>query len=268
MKNRPLSQLAFASLFAFSAPLLSRAAENAAPAPAKSAAKSFELSWTTGRTPEIEEAFRMASVLRKRFTPTHPEVLAQEERIQQLVETAPWLVTIKSSGGPLSALLVETSRDNDHSLSVINAGQPGDLDTPLPPFELRNANWGSVLGVLGNLLEARGLSLKLAGSDTPNPSDSKNVVCVLRRNGPPPEAKGPPPTTFESFQLSEFIDSKQTVDVIVDAIRSAWALDPSHDPATLQVKFHPQTKLLFVSGPGSAITIARQVIAGLRKKLL
>ena len=102
-------------------------------------------------------------------------------------------------------------------------------------------------------------------SGAPDGRVSQSVVCVLRSTDSASDAKRASQPAFESYQLAEFIYADQTLEVIFDAIYTAWSIDPKHDPASLRLKFHPGTKLLFVSGPAPATTITRQVVAGLRK---
>ncbi len=229
----------------------------------------FQLSWSRHSTREFElaeEKFRAAERGFKQGNISAQEVEVLRSILETLHERIPYLFNLTSRGGSLREFLAVATGPEERSFTVINAGEPSDLDTPLPAFELRNSNWGTVMGVLGNILVARGFNLSMAGSDFPDPSVAKSIVCVLRRIEPSADEKRPTAPAFESFQLVDHIYEGQTVDVIVDAIRTAWELDPQHDAAALRLKFHPATKILLVSGPASATTIARQVVGGLRKK--
>lgn len=233
----------------------------------KSAPKKFEISYTTIDTPEFKSAYKKYTAFKKRFE--SGEVSKEEfEEIQFGLEAAerrlPNLIRIKSQGGPLSAFF-EAAGQGD-AFTVINTADPADLETPLPPFELKNSNWGTIIGVLGHLLNPRGLDLRFVGGDNPDPAAAKTVVCVLRRTDAASDAKRTARAELESFQIGDYIFKDQTMEVIVDAIRSAWELEPTNDPAALRIKFHAATKLLLVSGPAPATNIARQVIAGLKKK--
>ncbi|MEO6246427.1 MAG: hypothetical protein ABIQ12_13415 [Opitutaceae bacterium] len=227
----------------------------------------FLLYWTYSDSSEIEIATKRLDLAKQRFEAGN---LSQEELdesrivMERIYKNVPRLLTIRSGGGPLSAFLAAASKDHERTINLINAGDAADLETPLPPFVLRNVTWGTVLSVLDNFLQPRGLNLRFVGGDHPDPNHAKSVVCVLRHAENSPDANRPPQPVFESFQLGEFITAEQTVDAIVDAIRTAWELDPAHDAAALRVKFHPATKLLLVSGPGPAAGIAKQVVARLR----
>ncbi len=267
MKSSLLRLLAIVLLNPLASPLtrLAAAAEKAAPssAPAK-----FTLKWTRGSLPDLQFAQERLAAAEKRVKlGTVPEdvVSGLRHQVWEMERRAPYLLNLKSTGGPLSALVTAASSSGDMSFMVINAGEPADLETQLPAFELRNANWGTLMSVLENILLAQGLQLTLAGSDTPNPAESKSVVCVLRRIKSAPDEKRIYPSDFVSFQLAEHIFEGQSAEVIVDAIRSAWELEPNHDPNALRVKYHPATKILLVAGPGPATNIARQVVSGLRK---
>ena len=115
-------------------------------------------------------------------------------------------------------------------------------------------------------LIARELKLSIAGSDSPNPSESNSVVCVLRRD----RSWADPAATsrqseFESFSLADQLSAKLTIDDVSDAIQSAVKLAAGDPTGSLRIKFHPATKMLFVSGPEAATRIARQVVASLQK---
>ena len=233
------------------------------------AKEKFQLTWRDAEFPELQFAAKKYQLAQDRFKQGNisaEEVAGLQFNLESLEKRSPYLLNLTSKGGSLREFLAVATGPDERSFTVINAGEPSDLETPLPAFELRNANWGTVMGVLGNILVARGFNLSMAGSDFPDPSVAKSIVCVLRRIEPSADEKRPTAPAFESFQLVDHIYEGQTVDVIVDAIRTAWELDPQHDAAALRLKFHPATKILLVSGPASATTIARQVVGGLRKK--
>ncbi len=255
------------ALFSLLVPRLAAAEKSTSPDP-KNTPPKFQLSWTRLEPPELKfvaEKLKLADARYLTGTGSNEEVIGLRQDLERIEERAPYRFTIESKGGTLREFLAATSIGSEVTFTLVNAGEPVDLETALPPFNLRNVHWETVIEVLSNFLAARGLQLKLAGSDTSNPAESKSVICVLRRDRSFAEPNRPAPSEFDSFQLSEQIHDTQTVDVIVDAIRSAWELDPSRDPKALLLKFHPATKMLFVSGPGPATTIARQVIGGLRK---
>ena len=267
MKPSNLRSLAVVLFTSLALPLSARAASAGKAAPSATSAK-FTFSWSRGSLPEMTWARERHNALEKRFkmgNATEEEVSVLRQQLLELERRAPYLLNFKSNGGPLSALVAAASQSGEMSFTVINAGEPADLETPIPAFELRNANWGTLKGVLEEILFAQGFQLTLAGSDTPNPAESKSVVCVLRRVKSSPEEKRIYPSDFVSFQLAEHIFEGQSAEVIVDAIRSAWELEPNHDPNALRVKYHPATKILLVAGPGPATNIARQVVSGLRK---
>jgi hypothetical protein len=252
---------------------------------ASSSNKNFEISWTRAILPEEAFAREQLESLRQR----HSAGLATTEELSQITYQlkiaegrAPYLLTIRSKGGTLKEFFdVAAASSNDVALTVINAGDPADLDVKLPLFELRNAGWGTVISVLANFLATRGLQLNHAGGDNPNPSEARSVVCVLR---PTDEARALSrfaQPEFEAFQLAPYmIESPQVggkaqdVNVIVEAIWSAWSMTGAQMQSRsafewsdkhLRMKYHPATKMLFVSGPPNAIAIARQVISNLPK---
>jgi hypothetical protein len=248
-------------------PFMSLPAANAESAKAPAAnpnAKKFEFSVRSA--PAYEEAASALSALEVRLGRDAPQVAEQRERLRQLHGNTLLLINVRSAGGPLSAFLAESdlSRFGMGALTVINAGDPADLETELPPFNLRNSNWGTIVGVLSAFLNTRGLELKVAGSDNPNVAESKSVVCVLRRIGPSREFKSAQAPVFDSFQLAPSLEF-QSIDDIVAAIRLAWELDPSRKAADLQLKFHAPTAMLLVSGPPEAVQIAQKVVVNLKR---
>jgi hypothetical protein len=234
---------------------------------ADAAKEQFELTveraWPRGAPAELAGAldvYRLAKVRQA----SNEELQVLDSTIRRIEERMPYLLTIRSAGGPLSAFVRAAAKLDGISFELVNAAEPSDLETPLPQFNLRNANWGTVISVLESFLAPRGLALKFAGGDTMNLAEAKSVVCVLEHVGPPQGSSGAT-DGFLSYQLEENLFEGQSVQVIVDAIRAAWELDPSHDPAALRIKFHPGTKLLLVNGPGAAPRIADQVLHGLKK---
>jgi hypothetical protein len=239
---------------------------------AKSDPAKFELRASLTTTPELIQATKRLELAQQRLRTglvSSEEVSELSYQRQAIERRAPVLFTLRSLGGPLSALVDATSSVGRYSdtlsFTLINAGEPADLETQLPPFTLNNANWGTIIGVLGSFLASRGLDLRFVGGDSPNPAEARSVVCVLRRTENSPDAKHPPQPAFESFQLADYINPQQSIEAIVDAIRTAWELDPAHDAKALRLKFHPATKILLVSGPAPATGIAKQVVGGLRK---
>ena len=231
----------------------------------------FRFTWSWTQTPEIERAAERLKSVQQRFktgNASQEEVSELQFMFEDAERRVPIHLTVESGSGPLSAFLAAASENTDRSFTLINAGDPADLETQLPPFVLRDVNWGTVIGVLDNLLLTRGLNLRFVGGDNHDPSLAKSVICVLRPTEMPQAARRSTQPEFESFQLADYISANQTLEVIVDAIRTAWELDPTHDATALRVKFHPATKILLVSGPSPATSIAKQVVSGLRKKTL
>lgn len=166
------------------------------------------------------------------------------------------LVSIDFPGGPLTKLLSMIGQNEKLSFNVI-AGNAADLAVEVPPFAIRNADLGSFALVLHNVLEPRGYQfIPVGGRDG-------SFVCTLTRIEPSREEKLQQ-HQFESFQLAPYLE-QQSVDDIVDAMRTAWELDPTHKPDALRLKFHPPTSILLVSGPYEAITLTRAVLIQLNR---
>ncbi len=228
----------------------------------------FLLAWSLSDLAELEFAAKRLELAEARFNRGE----LQKDELEHMriimgrtVKNAHALLTIRSGGGPLSAFLAAASKDSERTINLINAGDAADLETQLPPFVLRNVTWGTVLNVLGNFLQPRGLDLRFVGGDHPDLNLAKSVVCVLRRIDQPQSVKASSQPEFESLQISDCITDKQTFEIIANAIVTAWEFDPRHIPKSLRLKFHPASGILLVSGPAPATAIARQIVAELRK---
>jgi hypothetical protein len=157
----------------------------------------------------------------------------------------PARVTLDFPGGTVAQLIASLASSSS-SFNLI--GAPGDLAAAIPPFSLRNANTFAFAQALDNLLQADGLTL---GGDW-----SSNVFTVEKR---PADEKSAGGALTQSCLLSQEL-KVQSIDAILDAIRTAWALDPAHDPSALHLKFHPATQLLLISGPSEGVRIALNVV--------
>jgi hypothetical protein len=229
---------------------------------ARAAAAKPEVTWSHEPSPELKEALSELDQLKQRYAEAHPSVVAQRKRIEALKEKATWTVSINFHGGPLSTLLDALGSHDGGSFNVIGGSDPTDFATTLPPFTLRNASLIATAKVLGGLLDLRGIGLRVMDDSTPDA-----VVCILSRHQPGSSMTASQPAEFTSVALAGPL-AHWTVDEIVATIHAAWELDPSHDPAALHIKYHPPTKMLLVSGPKDAITVASNVIDHLPPKSL
>lgn len=159
--------------------------------------------------------------------------------------TPPAVVTLDFPGGTL-AQLIALLGNSGSSFNLI--GEPGELVAALPPLSVRNASTFAFAQALDTLLQADGLTL---GGDW-----SSNVFTVAKR---PADEKSAGGALTQSCLISQEL-KVQSIDAIVDAIRTAWALDPAHDPKALRLKFHPATQLLLISGPPEGVRIALDVV--------
>lgn len=182
-------------------------------------------------------------------------------QLEIILASRPWRLNVTFPGGSLSQFLALIDRPDAATIEIISAGTPKDLEVELPAFSLKNADPGTIFGVLQNFLEIQGYSLNPAG----RVDKLDSVVAVLHRQSSIDAIRSSQPE-LESLQLTDYLFDNQTVDTITDAIRTAWGLDPLHDAKALKIQFHPPTKMLLVSGPAPAGSLAQKVIAGLRKK--
>jgi len=200
-----------------------------------------EVYWTTGTTYELTEARAELEALQKRYADTHPQVVEQRAKIEKLQKLAPQLLNLNFPGGSLETLIAALHGPDNGSFNVIATGQPTGFSIDLPSFSLRNANWVTVGTVLDHFLGPRGYRLAFVSGDTESPEKARSVVYTLDRLAPPGELNRAPELEFESFQLADKIYGDQTIESIVDAIRAAWELEPSHAASALRIKFHPPT---------------------------
>lgn len=167
------------------------------------------------------------------------------------------LVTVDFPGGPVSALIAAIQKfSGAGGFNVI--GEKADLAIELPPFSMRNADVSALASALSGVLQPRGYQL------VPN-GRSQSPVFTLRKLFSYEAANFEDRTSkFQSFQLGPYLEY-QSVDDIVGAVRTAWELDPTHNPGALRLKFHPPTGILLVSGPPSGIEAVSIVLGQLRR---
>jgi hypothetical protein len=205
--------------------------------------------------------------LQQRYGDAHPNIVEAKATIAALEKQIaahkaagslppPRTISVDFPGGTFSALSAAISKTDGAYFNLI--GEQSDLTTELPAFSVRNASPEIFAAALNQLLTPRGLEIKPGG----NMINGEGTVFVIAKSIPRRPVASSEPTQFESYQLGSLL-GKQSVDDIVDAIRQAWELDPTHKANALVLKFHPPTKLLLVSGSSAAINVARQVIAAI-----
>jgi len=172
---------------------------------------------------------------------------ASPEADKSLTKIQPSHLTLDFPGGSVAQLIATINKPGGPGLNLL--GEKDDLAIQLPAFAVRNVHPSAFAQALRQLLEPRGLTVIQEGPD----------MFVLRKLS---TMRGVEPTSFESFQLGSYLE-KQSIDDVVGAIRIAWELNPANKPDALQLKFHPPTKLLLVSGTRDAINVASKVISTL-----
>ena len=152
--------------------------------------------------------------------------------------------TVDFPGGSLAQLLTQLKNAQNWSVDIV--GSKEDLEAAsLPPFSVHNIFRNQFLGMLSNILSKRGFLFDPQGAS----------VAVLSRRE---ENMG----NFVSQDLSPFLNTR-SVDDIVDAIRTACAMNPSSGGRELKIKFHPQTRLLLIAGNDLEVSIAIRVLNSL-----
>lgn len=158
-------------------------------------------------------------------------------------------LNLNFTGGTVADLVALLNKLDAPGFNLM--GEREDMAAPLPAFSLREVSPGAFAMALKQLLEPRGLTVMA----------EQNEMFVLRKTS---TLRAAEPTMFESFQLAPFL-GEQSIEDIVAAIRTAWELNPQNKPEALQLKFHPPTKLLLVSGTPMATMVASKVISTLAK---
>lgn len=226
---------------------------------------------TPPESPELTEARAKLLELYQRYKSDEQEaVKAQRARVSALeyiaaagaesaAQPTSKSVDVQFAGGTVTALMAAIEKAGG-GINII--GEANDLAIELPPFSLRNADGASLATALDGLLRARGYVLQGSG----RPEIGKASVYVLRKQSlyERSSINSGNESRFYSFQLNPYLEF-QSVDDIVGAITTAWELDPARARAALNVKFHPPTGILLVSGPSQAIDMVNNILSQLRK---
>ena len=174
----------------------------------------------------------------------------------------PKLITFDFPGGTVAELLTGTGFSSNASVYVINPNgisvtgakvinEPSvDTTTVVPPFSVRNATPDDLVRAFNAAMAPYGLRLITNGTSF--------LLMMSKRPDQPSR-----PSFFNSYQLNPYLE-QQSIDDIVDAIQTAWALDPAIKAASPQLKYHPATSILFVYGSPEALGTAQQVIYSLK----
>lgn len=166
----------------------------------------------------------------------------------------PQLMSLDFPGGTLGEFIALLNKTK----SPINLmADKAEQEVQLPAITLRNVNGQDVGNAMAQWLRSRGLTLGSSGQFY-GPGDGAPVYFVVTDPAGPGHFQ-----LFAPFQLWQQLEY-QSIDDIVAAIRNAWELDPTHNPADLKLKFHAPTTVLLVVGPNQAIEIATRVIASLK----
>ncbi len=193
-------------------------------------------------------------IMRETKGDTHPDVREMRTRIEVMerefkkAQAKAKVVSINFPGGTIAQLCAAVPPESQ-GFNIL--GEKADLQMELPPFQIRDAEPDAVAGALRFLLSSRGYTLNRTGDN----------VYVLAKT--PPEKPRTRSKGFESFQLSRSL-KEQSIDDIIGTIRLAWEMDPAHTPDGLQLKFHPSTSILLVSGSTEALDVTRKVIGSLK----
>jgi hypothetical protein len=172
--------------------------------------------------------------------------------------------TINFTGGTIAEFLTQLPQ-NRRSMVFNLVGEKTDLQTPLPPLNLKVSSPGTLALALNSVLNPKGLAIGLSQSGVTDFS-GRDTVYVLQKFSEPDASLLPGTARFRSYDLSNYLDEKMTVDQITQAIRTAWELRPDNKQEDLRIKYHPGTSLLLINGSESAIKTAETVLSSMRSK--
>ncbi|ATC65445.1 hypothetical protein CMV30_16660 [Nibricoccus aquaticus] len=172
--------------------------------------------------------------------------------------------TINFPGGTIAQFLAQLP-ENRGRMAFNLVGEKADLQTEIPPLNLKVSSPGTLVLALNAVLNPKGLAIGQSQSGVTDFS-GRDSVYVLQKISEPDATASPASPRLRSYDLSDYLDEKTTVDQITQAIRSAWELRPDNKPEDLRIKFHPGTSLLLVNGPDSAIKTADIVLGSMRSK--
>lgn len=174
-------------------------------------------------------------------------------------ETPAPLFSVDFPGGSVATLMALIEKSGSAGLNII--GEKTDLALDLPPLSVRNTDASSFASALDSILRPRGYILE--SSRRPS-APNQAPVYVLRKLNAYEVPNRNSSSLFQAFQLASFLDT-HSVDDIVNAIRTAWELDPSHNRDAMHLKFHPPTGILFVSCPPEGVSLVQNVLSELRR---
>jgi hypothetical protein len=167
-------------------------------------------------------------------------------------------ITVDFPGGTVAELVATIAKNENSPFNLV--GDKEDLATIIPPVNVRNAEPRALAMALDQLLRDRGLNVSATPGNVFVLAKARSRTIAV--SGPTPAASAEP--RFESFQLARYLHEKQTIDDITAAIRTACEFAAPKDAASLQMKFHPGTSLLLVSGSEEIFKIVHKVVAQLR----
>ena len=170
--------------------------------------------------------------------------------------------TVNVPGGTIAQLIAWLPKSGITRFDLV--ADKADLEVDVPAFSLRYPTGDSLATALNKSLNPRGLTI-LASNSGLNAAGSPTVY-LLQKFSDPDANKPANVARFRSYQLTDYLVDKQTVDEITQAIHVAWTLFPDHKAEDLKLKFHPSTTLLLVTGPEEGIRVVENVLVNLRTK--
>lgn len=156
----------------------------------------------------------------------------------------PYEISIDFPGGPLSELVAQLAQSKETRLSII---QSEKLDPTLPAFSVQNARVDAVVSALGQILATQGYLLHNTG---PN-------LAVLTKIESARDSRA----QFTVLPLEKRLGNRPA-DELINAIQIGCEF-ASQDKSSLRFKYHPGTKLLYVSGSAQDIEVAHKIFSNL-----
>ncbi len=170
-------------------------------------------------------------------------------------------ISVDFPGGSLAQLLAAISKSNSEPFNLI---APHDaLALAVPQFSVRNVSPRNLALALDQILD--GYIVDFPKGETER--DGQPIFTIRPSQIQPPAAKHEKakPERFKSYPIDRIVLGQIPVEKVIEAINSAWTLDPANKIEDLKLKYHTATGTLLVSTREEAALITTdQVISSLR----
>jgi|GEM_PF-5501826 len=183
------------------------------------------------------------------------------EMVATLVD--PKSISVDFPGGSLADFLVALSKSGSEPFNMI---APSDaLALTVPQLSVRNVSPHNLALALDQLLVGYLIDFPKGEYEREGTPIFTIRADPSHRTEPKPER--PKPERFMSYPINRYVLNQIPINQVIEAINTAWTLDPAHKSEDLKLKYHAATGILLVSSrEESALKTADQVIGSLREQ--